>query len=171
MPFLMESRDVFCDRKKIEADLLAENNNWMVKVGFGLATPGHVMAIPKPHFDCLADVPDELFDEYDTLIHPALQDYISSQFSKPFSVEYGIFGQTVKHAHIHYIPLKGEGYSLRSIVEEILFKKEVTLKRCDRQIIREVRRTARRYNLLIESGESFICPVPENILPEEADLI
>lgn len=166
----MEYRDAFCNRKEIEADILAETNNWMIKLGLGIATPGHVMAIPKLHFDCLADVSNELLDEYDRIIHPALQYYITTQFSEPFGVEYGIFGQTVKHAHVHYIPLQGEGYSIQSMVGEAM-SEGVPIIECDRKKIRDIRKKAGRYNLLIENGQYFICPVPLNITLEKAEVI
>ena len=143
----------------------------MIKIGVGIATPGHVIAIPKLHFPCLADVPDNLLDDYEGKIHPILQGEIEEHFSAPFSVEYGIFGQTVPHAHVHYIPLSGEGYSLQSVVREILPKTGIPILKGNRQTLRDTRKKHGRYNFFIEGKNSFVCPIPADISEETSKFL
>ena len=134
----MEQKDIFCDREKIKSDILAETDNWMVKVGFGLVTPGHVIAIPRQHFDCFVDIEDSLLDEFEKTINPALQKYITERFSRPFGIEYG-FGQTVEHAHVHFIPSTREGYNVNNVVDYINSLRKTPLERINRETLRNVR--------------------------------
>jgi diadenosine tetraphosphate (Ap4A) HIT family hydrolase len=95
-------RCIFCDIDF--ADIISSYPNFYVKVGKAISTAGHVLIIPKKHFSCLAELPDELLLELDNIKHKVTR-VVTEHFSRPFFIEYGIWGQTVKHAHMHCIPI------------------------------------------------------------------
>lgn len=83
-----------------------------------------MMLIPKRHYDCCADIPKSLRPEFEDLTRLIFQK-IKKTFGAPFLVEYGIFGQSVAHAHLHFIPKQRKatahysGYDIGNIFEEI----------------------------------------------------
>ena len=119
----------FCDKSNIERDIIYETKNFIVKVGVGIITPGHVMIIPKDHYKCYGELPKEHEKEFLDLKNKIINK-ITEKFSEPFLIEMGAWGQSVKHAHIHVIPLEGEGYKINSIIKELVipsgFKHEET---------------------------------------------
>lgn len=123
---------IFCDREKIAQDVLYESENFFVKVGFGIVSAGHVMLIPKEHYLCYAELPDRLDEEYGS-VKKRLLGNIKSNFSLPFLIEYGIFGQSIQHAHLHFIPHKGHDYEVRSIVEEMVIPSGIKFEEADKE--------------------------------------
>jgi len=109
---------LFCQIDKIKPDILWESKNFFIKVGVGILAPGHVMIIPKQHITCFGALPRQLIEEF-MLIKK--KDTIKSNFSEPIIFEHGVYGQTVNHAHLHFIPTKNEYYNLENIKEK-LFK-------------------------------------------------
>ncbi len=98
---------VFCHRKLNQGEVLHETENFFVNSGIGVAAPGHVMLIPKKHYDCCADVPVGLRAEF-TELKKLVFRKVKAAFFEPFLIEYGIMGQSVKHAHLHFIPKQRE---------------------------------------------------------------
>ena len=113
--------DLFCQQDKIKEDILHQTENFFVKVGIGIVTPGHVMIISKKHFPSFADLPETLNQELEQL-KAQLKEKITSLFAAPFLIEYGNCGSIV-HAHIHFIPKKGESYEIQDIMEEMIYSK------------------------------------------------
>lgn len=109
---------IFCNWDKIKDDILFETAHFRVKVGIGIVTAGHVMIVSKQHYRCYAEMPKELEAEYQQLKNRLIK-IITKQFAEPFLVEYGVFGQTVPHAHVHLIPKRALRYRIDSIVEEL----------------------------------------------------
>ena len=97
---------IFCN--KID-NIIYQTNNFYVKIGIGIVTAGHVMIISKKHFSCIADIDNNLINEYLDLKNK-VYNKISNVFSKPFLTECGIFNQSVNHAHIHFIPTNSNKY-------------------------------------------------------------
>jgi len=93
---------VFCNLKLNKGEIIFETENFFVNIGLGLAAPGHVMLIPKKHFACCADISEDLRPEFENL-RSLIFEKIKDAFGTPFLVEYGIFGQSVFHAHLHFI--------------------------------------------------------------------
>src|SRR3989338_4459485 len=114
-----EAGCVFCDRERILDDILCESENFFVKVGIGLAAPGHVLLIPKEHYRCYADIPSGLEGELGEM-KERLTRLISEKFSRPYIVEYGVWGQSVPHAHLHFIPSTSAEYGIESLVDEMV---------------------------------------------------
>lgn len=106
----------FCDTKNISKDTLFENKYFMVKVGIGIITPGHVMIITKRHLPSFADITNQERTSY-LKLKKRLVAFLEKKFAIPFFVEYGAWGQSVKHAHTHFVPLSGNGYKLKNVKE------------------------------------------------------
>ena len=115
---------VFCDKNLNKVDNLYETENFFVKLGLGVAAPGHAMLISKEHYLCFADMPAGLREEYENL-KELIFDKIKKTFSEPFLVEYGILEQSVPHAHLHFIPKERKeteyypGYKIDDLFKEI----------------------------------------------------
>jgi diadenosine tetraphosphate (Ap4A) HIT family hydrolase len=108
---------VFCNWDLIKEDVLHETENFFVKVGFGITSPSHVLVVSKKHYGCYAEMPDNLWPEYLQLIKK-LKAFITGNFSEPFLVEYGVWEQSINHAHIHLILHKSEEFEIKNIVQE-----------------------------------------------------
>ncbi len=113
---------IFCDRALDNGQRLYESENFFVNAGVGMAAPGHVMLIPKMHCDCYAEMPAELRAEFLELKEFVYRK-IKGAFSAPFMVEYGIMQQSVRHAHLHFIPKERQatkyfcGYKIDDLFE------------------------------------------------------
>lgn len=66
--------------------------------------PGHVLLIPKSHYQWFQDMPDEVSDP---LFRAAktIANQLKSDYSADF-VRVGIVGTDVPHVHLHLIPQK-----------------------------------------------------------------
>ncbi|MBU0470672.1 MAG: HIT family protein [Nanoarchaeota archaeon] len=109
---------IFCNWNLIKEDVLYQTENFFVKVGIGIISAGHVMVIPKKHYYCYAEMPEELFSEYEQL-KEKIKKFITEKFSEPLLAEYGVWEQSVNHAHTHLIPLKAEDYEVFDVVSEL----------------------------------------------------
>lgn len=99
---------VFCEAKLNKGEVIFETENFFVNIGVGLVAPGHMMLIPKRHYDCCADIPRNLRPEFDGAAK-LIFGKIKKVFGAPFLVEYGIFGQSVAPAYLHFIPKGRKG--------------------------------------------------------------
>jgi 2-aminoethylphosphonate aminotransferase len=145
MNFLIKNDCIFCNLAKIKEDVLYETVNFMVKVGFGIAVPGHVMIIPKKHFDSFAEMSEELWQEYDELSQKLIR-LITEKFSEPFFVEYTRDAQSVHHAHTHFMPLKCSSYTINNLLNEVIISSKIGFAEEDRKKLKK----------LYESGGSYV---------------
>ena len=68
---------------------------------------GHILIIPKPHVSCIGAYPQQLFEDFIKL-NSKVSEFLLREYRTVSSFEHGIFGQTVFHSHIHYLPFKGK---------------------------------------------------------------
>jgi len=152
----MENDCVFCDKPKIIEDILEESGNFFSKVGFGLAAPGQVMLISGRHYSCFADMPQDLDEEFEQA-KKNLVARVTDKFSEPFLIEYGIWGQSIHHAHTHLIPLKGEDYSVESIMEEMIIPGGMPYTQIKGlEDLREIFESEGSYVCIEEKGNSYV---------------
>lgn len=149
---------IFCDREKIKEDILSETGNFFTKVGFGIVAPGHIMMISNEHYPCYGDLPNKLEGEYEESKN-VLQKQIADKFATPFLVERGIWGQTVPHAHTHFIPSKGQGYEVKSILEEMVKPGGINFEEVDRKKLKEIYKSEGGYVSIEERGILYVCHV------------
>ncbi len=108
----MKSSCVFCDRTKLEERIIFENKNFYVVATLGQITDGgYTLLIPKNHISCMgmfAYRQTQAMLELGFEICKALSlEYCHSDISTPYPItifEHGIVGQTIGHAHLHFLP-------------------------------------------------------------------
>jgi histidine triad (HIT) family protein len=112
---------IFCKLKKENKNdgILYESDNFFIKIGVGIVTAGHTMIIPKKHIKAMGELNNNLVEEYIKLKN-VLIEKIYNVFADPFLIEYGNFGQSVLHAHTHFIPTTGNGYKNINFYEYIM---------------------------------------------------
>ena len=144
---------IFCNYESIKEDILWESENFFVKVGVGVLSPGHVMLITKKHLICFAELPVFLHEEFLTL-KGKIAEKISSSFSKPIIYEHGIYSQSVRHAHIHFVPSETEFYRLEGIKEAFNYLKSERVQ--DTLEIKNIYKKDKSYFYLEENGFKWI---------------
>lgn len=108
----MEKDCVFCDRTKLQERLIHESEDFYVVATLGQITDGgYVLLIPKEHVSCMgALTPDRTINMFELRkeIYRALSlEYCQNiqAVSYPVTIfEHGIVGQTIQHAHTHFMP-------------------------------------------------------------------
>ncbi|MEK7560270.1 MAG: HIT family protein [Patescibacteria group bacterium] len=102
----MNNDCVFCYRKKLEKRIVGENDNFLVVPTFGqISNGGYLLLIPKQHISCLGDMNRQQMEQCVSAIEE-VQLAIQGEYKlSPITLfEHGIAGQTVKHAHLHFVP-------------------------------------------------------------------
>lgn len=115
---------IFCSDETNDRNLY-ETKNFFVKVGKGIIAAGHVMIIPKHHYKAIGEIDNNLIDEYLNLKQQTIKK-ITENFAEPFLIEYGNYGQSVFHAHIHLIPKTGNGYKNVDLYKEMILPSKTT---------------------------------------------
>ncbi|MFA6376393.1 MAG: HIT family protein [Candidatus Paceibacterota bacterium] len=158
---------VFCDPKLKEADVLFETPNFFIKLGIGVAAPGHVMLVSKGHYTCFADMPPGLREEYAGLKNLVF-DKIKAAFSEPFLVEYGILEQSVPHAHLHFIPKERRetkyypGYKIKDLFKEIGVPAVLLRETATWEKAKELRKNFGGYIFMKDRKARLFAALPEN---------
>ena len=101
----------FCDRTQFEERIIAEVDDFYVAASLGQITEGgYTLLIPKEHIPCMAEL-DLLTTVSAIEVSRKIRDAISKEFrfnpcfNYPIIMfEHGIVGQSVKHAHLHFLP-------------------------------------------------------------------
>lgn len=112
----------FCMPEKIEGRVLHETEHFRVVVGINIISAGHVMIVSKEHLPAFGAMPSEYDKEFWGLVDK-VKKKITEKFSEPMMIEYGNWGQSVFHAHMHFVPkisyCKERGYEVRDIMHEM----------------------------------------------------
>ena len=86
----------------LEDPLYNDNNFWIV-CDVHPIIEGHILIIPKKHISCMGALSFELFNEYKNLYKKVL-DFLNKAYGNTAIFEHGITGQSVFHAHTHFLP-------------------------------------------------------------------
>lgn len=159
----------FCDMKAVEEGVVYESDNFFMKVGFGLAAPGQVMIIPKDHYNCFAELPFELEKEYLDL-REKTEEFITKNFNEPYSLEHGVYGQTVPHAHVHFIPMKSKDYEIKSVEEEIMKTPGAGYVAVDWEGVKDIYKKEHKYMFFEEKDKYYVCNVEKYKDPDKRPL-
>jgi len=114
---MAEKNCIFCNHKLIEKEILWNYNNFFIKVGVGILGPGHIMLVSKKHISCFGELPEGLKEEFKRIkeeVNKKVEDY----FYRPIIFEQGAYGQSVNHAHLHFVPEQNDLYNLKNIKEK-----------------------------------------------------
>lgn len=154
---MAEKQCIFCNREKIASDILYQKNNFFTKVGFGLVGPGHSMLISNLHIRCFGELPKSLDEEFEAAKRN-LSGKVEREFNAPTLIEYGVWGQSVPHAHTHFIPRKGPGYEVESFIEEMVKPGKVEIEEVEGiNRIREIYQSEGSYVSIEEHGKIYVC--------------
>lgn len=152
---------IFCDREGILERIVHETDNFFVLLGLAIVTPGHAMIVTKNHYSCYGELPDELDEEFEDL-KKRVGNKIEEEFARPFFVEYSPgWGQSVPHAHVHFIPSEGPGYSIESILEEMVIPGGIGYEEADMARLKEIYRNEGIYVSIEEKGKLYVCHVKD----------
>jgi len=66
-------------------------------------TEGHILIIPKAHISTMGSLSDEAFEKY-TELYEKVKLFIKTCYGEVGIFEHGVIGQTVFHAHTHFLP-------------------------------------------------------------------
>ncbi|MDB5171110.1 MAG: hypothetical protein JWO35_804 [Candidatus Saccharibacteria bacterium] len=67
---------------------------------------GHILVIPKAHLSCIGEYEPGLLQEFKEL-YDKVSTFVQVQYGSVATFEHGVFGQTVFHSHIHFLPFTG----------------------------------------------------------------
>lgn len=110
----VQANCTFCQPGKI-SNILKTTPGFLVVADHAPLVEGHLLIIPRQHYACYGDVPEELDKELFALKEEMRQFY--AQFYAPVVFwEHGVFRQTVFHAHLHCFPWGNLEYDLESNV-------------------------------------------------------
>lgn len=100
---------VFCKiaKKEILADVVYEDENALAFLDITPVNPGHVLLIPKEHYENLYDLPDDLLAKMAPIIKKlavAVKNGINAEGINIGMNNERPAGQLVNHAHFHIMP-------------------------------------------------------------------
>lgn len=110
---MTESNCPFCDRKQFKERLIAEIDGFYVIATLGQITDGgYVLLFPVGHTLCMGALTNEQAEVADRIVAKIAFALVAEYRIKlPFGslmpvtlFEHGVVGQTVKHAHLHFLP-------------------------------------------------------------------
>lgn len=97
-----------CDRNSPAfKNTLKETNSFYIICDPHPIIEGHILIIPKKHVSCVGEYNQSLFEEFRNL-NDKVSQFLQQEYKSVSSFEHGVFGQTVFHSHIHYLPFNGE---------------------------------------------------------------
>lgn len=97
---------VFCYRKKLEQRVVGESEDFLIVAAFGqISNGGYLLLFPKHHIPCLGAMNQEKMERCASVIEEVRLAIQKEYKLAPITLfEHGIVGQTVKHAHLHFVP-------------------------------------------------------------------
>jgi histidine triad (HIT) family protein len=94
---------IFCNWNQIHNHVLSIRNNYFILADANPLEMGHIIVIPKIHVNAIGDLPDHYLPELNGIIEDIKKAYASINQPAVY-FEPGFNGQSVFHAHIHFIP-------------------------------------------------------------------
>jgi len=102
---------IFCKiaRKEIPAEIVYEDDNFVVFNDINPLAKGHCLVIPKKHYETLFEMPSTLGTEIIDLVKKQGLRLMKEHEAEGFNLVQNIMpaaGQVVMHVHFHIIPRK-----------------------------------------------------------------
>ena len=88
-----------------------------------------------------------------------LQKKVTEEFATPFLIEYGVWGQTVNHAHIQVVPSRSEDYEIESLIQEMVVPGGIRHEARDMRGLKEVLEKEQWYVSIEEKGTLYVCHI------------
>jgi histidine triad (HIT) family protein len=92
---------------EVPANIVYDSNDVMAFLDIRPANPGHVLVVPKQHFETLPNIPEELNSvllQVVKIIAQAQVEALGAQGVNVLQNNGELAGQAVPHVHIHVIP-------------------------------------------------------------------
>jgi histidine triad (HIT) family protein len=109
----MKSDCIFCKIASgaIKADVIEEDEDTVTFLDASPVFPGHLLIVPRRHFETLADLPDNMLAPLFLQARRATQAVVAGLGAEgSFMAVNNKISQTVPHLHVHVIPRrKGDG--------------------------------------------------------------
>jgi histidine triad (HIT) family protein len=109
----MKSDCIFCKiaNGDIKADVIEEDEDTVTFLDASPVFPGHLLIVPRRHFETLADLPDNMLAPLFLQARRATQAVVGGLGAEgSFMAVNNKISQTVPHLHVHVIPRrKGDG--------------------------------------------------------------
>lgn len=121
---------ILCEKIKQGRDVLYETDNFVVMIGFMIASAGHVMIVTKKHIPCLAMLDKSLYKEYLDLCNKTKKS-VKEFFGESFFIDYGPGAQSINHTHTHFIPLKNKEYEINDLIKEAVIPTKMKFEKSD----------------------------------------
>jgi histidine triad (HIT) family protein len=105
--FIMEDDCVFCKivKGEISAEVFLANDDFIVILDANPKVEGHMLVIPKEHYDDFMDLPSGMYEKFLVTVKDAVDKLGVKDFN--LIVNNGKdSGQVVGHLHLHIIPRK-----------------------------------------------------------------
>lgn len=90
-----------------DENFLEKSENFYIVCDGHPIAEGHILIIPKKHISCVGAFPENLYKEFVNL-NDKVSKFVLENYGSVSSFEHGIFGQTVFHSHVHYLPFDGK---------------------------------------------------------------
>ena len=108
---------IFCKivKKEIPADIVYENNDILSFLDINPATMGHVLIIPKEHYENIFDVPEDVLCKIIRAVKKiSLALHKNNEGVNVVQSNKKVAGQFVDHIHFHVIPRNlNDGFFLK----------------------------------------------------------
>lgn len=114
----MMSECIFCRivKGEIPCARIYESDNVLAFLDVMPVNKGHVLVIPKGHYETLLDIPEEILKEISSAVKKvagAVKKGVGADGLNIMMNNYPAAGQEVPHAHIHIVPrFKADGLKL-----------------------------------------------------------
>jgi len=154
---------LFCNQEAIKEDILYETDNFFIKLNVGLINVGHIMIVTKKHYPCLAAIPNKLNEEY-LQLKQFLIEKLNEIFAYPIIVEYGVWEQSVKHAHVHFIPLENKEIN---IAKELSKLEKIDFEEVNFNQLKKIYKKEKKYFYIEEKKRMYLFHVHE--LPQQKE--
>lgn len=100
-------------------DPLFSGKNFWVVCDFHPLVHGHILIIPKEHISCFGSLSEKKFSEFENL-YEKVKNFINDNYGPVAVFEHGIVGQTVFHAHMHFLPFSRK---IEDVIESNFIRK------------------------------------------------
>lgn len=109
---------IFCKMAsgEMKVDKIFENDNFFVVNDAHPKTKGHMLVIPRNHFETFLEIPPAIAEELFDITQEAARRAMVENKAGGYNIimnNHEVAGQVVKHAHIHIIPrYKKDGFTI-----------------------------------------------------------
>lgn len=160
----MQDNCLFCLEREVHwGQNIYETENFKLRIGIGIIAPGHCMIVTKKHYPCMAAIPDSLDAEYLELKERVRKSIIKHFNAEPYINEYGVYGQSVPHAHTHFIPTESKEYKKIDFIKERIIpaikKHNIPYKITDFKGLKEIYKEDGQYESCELDGKMYVLRV------------